>query len=221
MARLLYQANAYNIEIGIQSINKKALQAVHRAFDQEKFKKGIRLLNKYKIYYEIQLIDALPFQSYADLKNSLDWLYAQHPAKVIIFRQSMLPGTSLRERAADFGIAYNHKAPYYASKSNALSRRDLVKVESLRFVMERLYDSQVFQKTLYLLKCRAGMKISDIMEDWIIWESRIKRRGPKPYPELLNIKLPEFLKYICRKRGHPLIYKALLPGLLRSLPGQN
>lgn len=221
MAKLLYQANAYNIEIGIQSINQKTLRAVNRAFDRQKFKKGIRLLNKYKTYYEIQLIDALPFQSYADLKNSLDWLYALHPAKVVIFRLAMLPGSSLRERAADYGIVYSAKAPYYAAKSRALSRMGLSKVEGLRFAMERLYDSQVFQKTLYALKDRVGIKLSCIMEDWIIWEARLKIRGPLPYPELLNRKLPEFLEYICRKRGKPLIYKALLPGLQRSLPGLN
>lgn len=221
MAGLLYQANAYNIEIGIQSINPKTLKAVNRVFDKEKFKRGIGLLNKYKIYYEIQLIDALPFQSYGDLKRALDWLYALHPAKVIIFRMAMLPGTSLCRSARHYGIAYSPKAPYYASKSSTLSRRDLLKVEKVRFAMERLYDSQVFLKTLYALKDRAGIKISDILEDWIIWEAGVKRRGPQPYPELLNRKLPEFLGYVCRKRGRQSIYKALLPQLRQRLTGLN
>lgn len=219
LARLLYQANAFNIEIGIQSIRKKTLKAVNRAFDKEKFKKGISLLNKYKIYYEIQLIDALPFQSYSDLKASLDWLYELHPAKVAIFRMALLPGTSLRQRAALYGIAYSPKAPYFASKSSALSAKELLHVEKLRFAMERLYDSQVFLKTLYPLKDKLGIKISDIMEDWMVWEAGLKRHGPKPYPELLNRKLPEFLEYLCRKRGKPLIYEELLPGLRQSLPG--
>lgn len=52
MARLLSQANAYNIEIGIQSTNLKTLKAINRRFNKEKFIKGIRCLNKFKLYYE-------------------------------------------------------------------------------------------------------------------------------------------------------------------------
>ncbi|MFA5275580.1 MAG: radical SAM protein, partial [Candidatus Omnitrophota bacterium] len=71
MARLLSQANAYNIEIGIQSTNPKTLKAINRRFNKEKFIQGIRYLNKFKLYYEIQLIDALPHQSYESLMKSL------------------------------------------------------------------------------------------------------------------------------------------------------
>jgi len=228
MAKLLYQANAYNIEIGIQSIKRKTLHAVHRGFNRQNFKRGVRLLNKYGIYYEIQLIDALPFQSYSDIKMSLDWLYGLHPARLIILRHSMLAGTTLRDRAADYGIVYSHKAPYYVSETNAITSRDLSRVEALRLAMERLYDSQVFLKTLYLLKRRAGIKISDIMEDWTIWQAHQKRGGPLAYPEFMNRKLPEFLKYICRKRANRLLYKALLPDLILcsqanadAMPGQK
>lgn len=91
MARLLSQANGYNIEIGIQSTNPKTLKAINRRFDKEKFRRGIRYLNKFKIYYEIQLIDALPHQSYGSLMKSLDWLYAMRPASVEILRLSLLP----------------------------------------------------------------------------------------------------------------------------------
>ena len=217
MALLLYRANAYNIEIGIQSINSKTLNAVNRHFNKEKFKNGISFLNNYGLYYEIQLIDALPFQSYGILKKSLDWLYKLHPAKVEIFKLSIIPGTTLNENAAKFGIIYDPRAPYYVYKSNAISRKDLVKVDKLRFAMERLYDSQVFQMTMYQLKERAGIKISDIMEDWIIWKSRL-RSSFAVNPDRLNRKLPEFLEYICRKHGKILLYKKLLPGLLTSLP---
>ena len=107
MARLLRAAQAFNIEIGIQSIHSKTLRAVNRRFNKKMFKRGIRLLNKYGLFYEIQLIDALPFQSYAALKRSLDWLYDLHPVKVAIFRLCLLPGTSLRLAARRYGIVYS------------------------------------------------------------------------------------------------------------------
>jgi radical SAM superfamily enzyme YgiQ (UPF0313 family) len=216
MARLLSEAHAYNIEIGIQSTNPKTLKAINRGFNKEKFIKGIRYLNKFKLYYEIQLIDALPYQSYESLMETLDWLYSMHPAKVVIFRLAVLPGTTLRDRAASFGIEYDHCAPYFAYRSNAMTDTEVKRIEKLAYAMDRLYDSQVFQKTLYGFKARAGVKISTILEDWVDWESRFKRR-PADYPEFLNKKSPMFLQYLCRKHSKTYLYKKLLPGLLKGL----
>ena len=216
MARLLSQANACNIEIGIQSTNPRTLKAINRMFDKERFKKGIRALNKLKLYYEIQLIDVLPYQSYENLMNSLDWLYSLHPAKVVIFRLAVLIGTALREEAADFGIEYDHAAPYLACKSNTMTEGEVKKIGKLSYAMDRLYDSQVFQKTLLAFKKKSGVKISTIFEDWVTWESRFKNR-PADYPEFLNKKSPMFLEYLCRKHSKVYLYKELLPGLLKGL----
>jgi len=216
MARLLSRANAYNIEVGIQSTNLRTLKAINRAFDKEKFKKGIRALNKLKLYYEIQLIDALPYQSYESLMKSLDWLYSLHPAKVVIFRLAVLAGTVLREKAADFGIEYDRRPPYYAYRSNAMTEDEIKKIEKLFYAMDRLYDSQVFQETLFAFSKKAGVKIYRILEDWVVWESRFKRR-PVDYLEFLNEKSPMFLEYLCRKHSQKHLYGKLLPGLLKRL----
>ena len=218
MARLLDRANAYNIEIGIQSTNSRSLKAVNRPLNKIKFIQGIQLLNKYKLFYEIQLIDALPFQSFSGLKNSLDWLYDLHPAKVSIFRLNLLPGTVLRQRAARFGIKYQTHAPYRAIKSSVMPVADLARVGKMQFAMERLYDSQVFQNTLYALRDKAGVKISQILEDWLVWEARQKIRGPK-YLDELNRRSPQFLKYFCQRHGKEDLYYRLLPQLLKDLPG--
>jgi radical SAM superfamily enzyme YgiQ (UPF0313 family) len=220
MAGLLRKANCQNIEIGIQSTNPKTLRAINRDFNREKFKKGIGLLNKHKIFYEIQLIDALPYQTYADLKKSLDWLYSLHPARVTIFQLAMLAGTSLRQDACRYGIIYDPRPPYFARKSRAMSAADVLKVPQLRFAMERLYNSQVFQETFYALNTKAKIRFSDIFEDWVSWERRFKKRC-RDYPSFLNRKSPEFLKYICRKRGKLSVYKQLLPDLEKTLADYN
>ncbi|MFH0828050.1 MAG: B12-binding domain-containing radical SAM protein, partial [Candidatus Omnitrophota bacterium] len=216
LARLLQQANCLNIEIGIQSINSQTLKAINRQFNRKKFKKGISLLNEYKIFYEVQLIDALPFQSYERLKKSLDWLYALHPARVVVFQLAMLPGTILRRNASRYKIVYDPLPPYYAAGSRAMSKTEVLKVAKLRFAMERLYDSHVFQETLYGLKSKGKIEISQILEDWVRWESRFKRRVCD-YPAFLNRKSPQFLEYTCRKHNKSLIYKTLLPGLMKTL----
>jgi len=212
LAEILGKIGSLNIEIGIQSTNPKTLKVINRPFNKERFQKGIKLLNKFNLSYEIQLIDALPFQSYDDLKKSLDWLYDLRPVKLVILKLSMLPGTVLRQMSGCFGIKYSSTAPYYAYKSNAMSEADVLKVDKLRFAMNRLYDSRVFQETLYALRDKAGIKISTIMDDWIIWESKIKRRG-HDYVEVLNTKLPEFMRYLLCKHKKSSMYKLFSPGL--------
>jgi radical SAM superfamily enzyme YgiQ (UPF0313 family) len=216
MARLLSEANAYNIEIGIQSTNPRTLRAVNRAFNKKRFALGIRLLNRYKLYYEIQLIDALPAQTFGDLMGSLDWLYSLHPAKVVIFRLGVLAGTVLRERAARYGIIYGHNPPYHARASSAMTEAQVLTLQKISYAMDRLYDSQVFQSTLYAFKARTGVPISRVLQDWVVWESRFKTK-PFDYPEFLNRKSPMFLWYLCRTHGVPSLYKELAPGLLRKL----
>jgi len=216
MCRLLSEANTCNIEIGIQSTNPKTLKAIKRPFNKERFKKGIRALNKAKLYYEIQLIDVLPYQSYENLMNSLDWLYSLHPVKVVIFRLAVLAGTALREEAASFGIEYDHRAPYYAYKSNSMAEDEVKKIEKLFYAVDRLYDSRVFKKTLLAFNKKAGVKISMILEDWVEWESRFKKH-PMDYPEFLNKKSPVFLAYLCRKHSKTYLFPQLLPALLQGL----
>lgn len=215
MARLLSEANTCNIEIGIQSTNPKTLKAISRPFNKERFEKGIRALNKLKLYYEIQLIDVLPYQSYENLMHSLDWLYSLRPAKVVIFRLAVLAGTALREEAASFGIAYDHGAPYYAYKSDCMTEDEVKKIGKLFFAMDRLYDGPVFRGTLLNFNKKAGVKISTIFEDWVEWESRFKKH-PINYPEFLNKKSPIFLAYLCRKHSKTYLYPQLLPGLLKE-----
>jgi len=216
MARLLSMANAHNIEIGIQSTNPKTLKAINRGFNKEKFIRGIRYLNNFKLNYEIQLIDALPQQSYADLMRSLDWLYSMRPAKVVIFRLNLLAGTTLRDRAASFGIEYDHCAPYSVYRSSSMTYAQVKSIEKVSYAMERLYDSQVFQETLFAFKEKAGVEISTILQDWVAWQERFKKRRPD-LPEFLNKKSPIFLEYLCRKHSKVYLYKQLLPGLLKSL----
>jgi radical SAM superfamily enzyme YgiQ (UPF0313 family) len=199
MARLLRRANAFNIEIGLQSTNPKTLRAINRGFNRDKFAAGIRLLNKYGLYYEIQLIDALPYQSYEDLLRSLDWLYCLRPPTLIILRLAMLPGTTLRERAETYGIRYGRIAPYNACRSAVMSAGDLAKVERLRFAMERLYNSGLHQELLFALSAKTGMRITGIFEEWLRWERTFKRRGPS-HVEVLSRKMPDFLEYVRRKR---------------------
>lgn len=133
--KLLAQAKAKYIEIGVQSTDSKTLKAIGRDFNPKAFKRNIALLNKYKLPYEIQLIDGLPFDSYRGITKSVDWLLGLKAYDIRIMKFSLLPGTYLRAHAEEFKIKFVHRPPYCCLKSNTFSAKDLLKTHKLRLSM--------------------------------------------------------------------------------------
>ncbi|MEK6732091.1 MAG: radical SAM protein, partial [Candidatus Omnitrophota bacterium] len=167
MVELLYEANTGFIEIGIQSVNTKALKLVNRTLVKKMFKKNISLLNKKKIFYQIQLIDGLPGHSYADIKKSLDWLYSLHPSQVRIMKLMVLHGTYLRQNAKTLGIKFDSMPPYFVYKTETMTYKDLKRITKLRQAMKILYDRGLLRLSMYVLKKKLKINFSDIFEGWI------------------------------------------------------
>lgn len=212
MARALAEANASQIEIGLQSADAAVLAAVRRPFNQERFRRGIALLNRYGVLYEIQLIDALPLQRYEHILSALDWLYALHPCRVDVFSLCVLPGTTLAGECRGYGIVYDQRAPYRVKRTAALSAAQLKRVRLLRYALDRLYDSEVFRPTLYALKERLGIPFSSVFDAWVDWQQRLPVRLRND-AQKLNRRLPQFLAYVLRRHRR----SALLPQLSAQL----
>lgn len=169
MVDLLHRAKATFIEIGIQSTNFKTLKLINRHFQPNAFKKGILLLNKKKLRYEIQLIDSLPDDNYNTIRNSIDWLMVLNPPRIKIMRLMLLPGTYLRNNARDFGIRYNHQSPYYSFESNTFKRTDLRKTKILREAITMFYDFRLLRNSIHFIKRDLNLQYSNIFEEWYKW----------------------------------------------------
>lgn len=197
MAGILRKANADHVEIGVQTANPKSLKLINRTFNRGVFIRNTRLLNKYGIRYELQLIDSLPQDTYNDLKRSLDWALSLYPPLIKIMRLMVLPGTYLRHHARRFGITYNTKPPYFSYKSDTMSRADLRRVGLLRSALTDLTGTSWLKETIYLLKRRLSINFSDILEEW----GRFKRRRPSRFMLPMNKTFALFIKYLCDKYG--------------------
>ncbi|MDP2945878.1 MAG: hypothetical protein Q8N61_00265, partial [bacterium] len=217
MINLLHRAKANFVEIGIQTTNKKALRLINRDFKPYLFRKNILRLNNKRIFYEIQLIDGLPADSYRSLKKSIDWLFVFKPALIRIMPLMLLPGTYLRQHARDFKIRYNPRPPYLSTQSNSFSPEDLKRTQDLRLAMGILYDRGLLRKSIYILVKKLGLSFSRIFEGWNHWmraehnelmrllESRPRKNDKikKAMHLIIISKIAElsadFVEYLCRR----------------------
>ncbi len=181
MVSLLSKAKTNFIEIGIQSTNPKTLRAINRHFEPYSFRRGISMLNKKKIPYEIQLIDCLPEENYKTFKSGINWLMSLRCKKINIMRFMLIPGTYLRQRGKDFGLRFNHQPPYRIYESKTFSTRDLKNTQILERAMHLLYDSGLLRNSIYSVEEDLKIGFTKIFELWHEWME-------KNYNQLLNFR---------------------------------
>jgi radical SAM superfamily enzyme YgiQ (UPF0313 family) len=126
IGRLYSAAGLVSAEVGLQSTNAKALEAVGRAWNRKAFETGAEILEKNRITVKTGLILGLPFDGYEEVIATFDFL-GMHGLgqEAELYPLALLPGTSLRERADEFGMSRMDKPPYYITSTDWISRDDI------------------------------------------------------------------------------------------------
>ncbi|MBF0101231.1 MAG: radical SAM protein [Desulfobacterales bacterium] len=113
-------------EIGLQSINPKALKILRRPTDLNQFISGVTHLKKVGIRAKIDLIVGLPLDTPEGFKKSVDFLVEHNMTEDIqVFVLSILPGTTLRTQADSLGLSYNPLPPYTVVSTPSFTRQDI------------------------------------------------------------------------------------------------
>ncbi len=127
IAGLLKEAGVASVEVGLQTTNAKALEAVHRTFDRKAFERGAELLQKQKIVIKTGLILGLPYDGYEQVIETFDFLGMQGLGQEAeLYPLSLLPGTELRERSDEFGMSSMEIPPYLVTSTHWISYDDMV-----------------------------------------------------------------------------------------------
>lgn len=126
-ARLLRAANFTEIEIGLQSVDRRAQQLMDRPTNLKAFERGARALLDEGIRVRIDLILGLPGDTPDTIRRGIDYLHGTFPeCELQVFNLSILPGTSFREQAAELGLVHQARPPYYVLRTPTLGPDDLV-----------------------------------------------------------------------------------------------
>ncbi|MGQ9484044.1 MAG: B12-binding domain-containing radical SAM protein [Desulfosoma sp.] len=126
LAQALARAGLSQVEVGLQTINPKALARIRRPFDRNRFVAGIRALRDVGIRVMVDIMVALPEDSFDDVKRSLDFVVDQALYdELSVYTLSLLPGTELRRQAASLGLLYDAKPPYHVIRTPHMRPDDI------------------------------------------------------------------------------------------------
>ncbi len=136
------------LEVGLQSTNKKALAASARHIDPDSVLSACkRIKNMGNIHVHLDLICGLPGDSFSDVAKAFDEAFECCSLLQVGFLK-LLHGTALRRDAEKLGIKYRDHAPYEVLCTNEISYDELRRLHEISDVLERFYDSGNFEKTL-------------------------------------------------------------------------
>ncbi len=141
------------LEIGVQTTNPCALQAINRNMDVDKLAEKVALLQEKKnVHLHLDLIAGLPFEDLESFKRSFNDVYSMHPEQLQLGFLKVLKGAEMWERAEEFDICYHAQPPYEVLYTNWISYEEIQKLKDVEQMVELYYNSGQFSHTLPLLE---------------------------------------------------------------------
>ncbi len=129
-----------SLQIGLQSSSENVLALVNRPFNAKEFKRKIALLNEYGVTFGFDLIYGLPGDTLGGFLESINFAISLYPNHLELFRLSVLPGTDLHDRAKEFGLRCDVKAPYLVHATPSFSEKDLLAAEKIARACNLFYS---------------------------------------------------------------------------------
>jgi hypothetical protein len=134
-AALFAAAGFRSVEVGLQSVNERALRAVGRSWERAKFTAGARLLKEAGVTVKTGVILGLPEDTPEEFQETMEFLEEHDLAEDMeIYPLCVLPGTRLRDEAKSLGISFMDGPPYWVLSTPTMSQSDLI--QAIRGVEE-------------------------------------------------------------------------------------
>src|SRR5262249_26270768 len=122
-ARLLREANFTEVEVGLQSIEPDAMHLMDRNNNLRAFERGGRAMRGQGIRVKVDLIIGLPGDTSASIRKGMHYLRdGGLYSDVQVFNLAILPGTAFRHDAAQLGLSYQPRPPYYVLRTPTLDQ---------------------------------------------------------------------------------------------------
>ena len=135
-------------EIGLQSFNKRTLDAINRKTNLDLLYKNIEgVLSLGNIHTHIDLIIGLPYEEYDSFKNSFNMAYGLDAHMLQVGFLKLLHGAELRSATQEHETDFTDTPPYEIVSNKWISKDETEKLHSFEDVFEKMYNSQRFALT--------------------------------------------------------------------------
>lgn len=117
----LDRANVRYVEVGLQSANPTALRVAQRPTNLQKWTAGVRRLYERQIEVYLDVILGLPADDEAGVRETIRFITREGFGPYDVFTLQALPGTAVRRQAADYGLHFQARPPYYVLSTDRFS----------------------------------------------------------------------------------------------------
>jgi anaerobic magnesium-protoporphyrin IX monomethyl ester cyclase len=150
-------AGTFQFEIGVQSTLESTLDTIGRKVNLARLEENVRCLRKSgRITLHLDLVAGLPGDSYESFFASIDRVAALAPHHLQIEPVKLLPGSPLRDQAAELRIRHDPNPPYTVLSSQELSFADLQRLQEISRLIDLTYNSGCFLTFLKELSAATG-----------------------------------------------------------------
>ena len=141
------------LEIGVQSTNKKTIREIRRTMDFDKLSQTVETLRHMgNVHQHLDLIAGLPYEDIESFSKSFDDVYRLKPHQLQLGFLKVLKGSYMERKKEEYGLVYKSEPPYEVLYTNWLSYEDVLKLKGIEEMVEVYYNSGQFENTLSALE---------------------------------------------------------------------
>jgi len=140
------------LEVGIQTLNMKVAEGIHRKLNFKKIKHNLAFLeNETKAHLHVDLIIGLPGESLEQFGVNLDLLYSITKCEIQLGILKKLSGTTLNRHDTEHGMIYSDKPPYDILKNDLIPFSMMQKMKRFARFWDLVYNSGNFKNVVLFL----------------------------------------------------------------------
>lgn len=141
------------LEIGVQSVNPRTIREICRRMDLDKVRSNTaRIREAGNVHQHLDLIAGLPYENIESFERSFNEVYGMRPEQLQLGFLKVLKGSLMHEKAEEYGILYQDRAPYEVISTRWLSYGEIIRLKKVEEMVEVYYNSAQFANTLRRLE---------------------------------------------------------------------
>lgn len=133
--------NKFRLEIGIQSLMDKAIEAVDRKQNNTKLIEIINRINNAKrVVIHVDLIAGLPYETLDEFKNTFNKTFLLLCDELQLGFLKLLRGTKIRNQASDYEYKFQSNAPYEVISNKFISKEEIEIIHNCENSLEWMWN---------------------------------------------------------------------------------